>query len=293
MEKKKIFFASLGSAACLALARSGWEVRHLKTARYKIISDKLPGNTHKNIVFLTDLHCRTYGKRNIELLRMVKSNNPDFILIGGDMIKASGTGEKSDTEVMAFIKALKKIAPVYYALGNHEEYLRTEKYRFGDRYEKIKTFLDREKIPVLANSHIDLDDNISVYGLEISRKYYERFNRKPPKKSHMIKCLKKPDKSRYNILLAHNPAYFDVYETWKPDLVLSGHYHGGIVRLPVLGGVISPNFTLFPDYCEGKFRKNNTDLIVSAGCGSHDINIRLFNRPEVVLIELSSETERV
>lgn len=288
MDKKRIFLTSLSAAACLAALRSGYETSHLKAVYYSASSSKLPEGTNVKIVFLTDLHCRKYGERNIELLRLVRAQDPDLILAGGDMVNAEGSYE-SDNEVLSLLKALKKIAPVYFALGNHEEYLKAEINRFGGRYKNIEKYLEKAQIPLLANSHIDLDNNISLYGLEISRKYYRRFNNKAPKPSHMEKYLGKPDKSRYNILLAHDPAFFNSYETWKGDLVLSGHYHGGIVRLPFLGGVISPYLTFFPDYCVGEYEKNDTKLIVSAGCGCHDINFRLFNMPEVSVIELHSE----
>ena len=299
MDIKKNLLTASSAAAALALLRSSYEVRNIKSTVYKISSGKIAAGKKINFVFLCDLHCRMYGEKNIRLLRAVNALKPDFIVSGGDMITASKGSAELDEQVLCFLKALKKIAPVYYAMGNHEEYLRAQKSRFKDRYEKIETSLAEAGIPLLRNGRIDLENNISIYGLEISGKYYRRFSKKKPKPRHMQSYLGKPDKERYNILLAHNPEYFDVYETWKPDLVLSGHYHGGIIGMPDLKhpqqrrGLISPHLKIFPDYCAGKFKKNDTDLIVSAGCGSHSINFRLFNMPEVISIELSSETEQL
>lgn len=293
MDKRKMIFRAAALAGAAAFCRSRYEINHIKAVEYKLYSKKLPEKTGVKIVFLCDLHCRSYGEGNIELLRLVRAQDPDFILTGGDMITASKGNAQEDLKVMKLLRALAKIAPVYCAMGNHEEYLKCEKRRFGDRFEKIKEFLEREGILLLQNGHVDLKNNISVYGLEISRKYYRRFSRKSPKSEHMEKYLGRPDPERYNILLAHHPAFFDAYEAWKPDLVLSGHYHGGVLRLPLLGGVVSPDLRLFPAHCAGRFKKNETEHIVSAGCGSHSINIRLFNMPEVLAIELSSETELI
>ena len=102
----------------------------------------------------------------------------------------------------------------------------------------------------------------------------------------MNECLTLKDRSCFQILMAHNPEYFRTYRRWGADLVLSGHVHGGIVRLPFFGGVISPRVRLFPQYDGGHFTKENKDLIVSRGLGSHTIPFRLWNPGELVEIEL-------
>ena len=90
----------------------------------------------------------------------------------------------------------------------------------------------------------------------------------------------------YHILLAHNPEYFDAYEQWGADLVLSGHVHGGLIRLPFLGGVIAPSLKLFPKYDGGLFYKNNTTMILSRGLAFHNLGLRMWNQGELVVIEL-------
>lgn len=286
MNSEKFLKKTLAALAALVLARSFYEVRHIKVTKYSVSSDKLPEGTKLKIVFLTDLHSRKYGRNNKNMLSLVAGQNPDLILIGGDMVTASD--ERGETDVYSFLRKLPDIAPTYYAVGNHEEYLKIKPEYYG-RFLSLKKVLKKAGIVLLDNKRIDIGDNISLYGLEISRNYYKRLNKKKPKPGYMNFYLGKPDKDRYNILLAHTPEFFDVYKNWKPDLVLSGHYHGGIVRLPRLGGVISPSLRLFPEYSAGKFKKGDTNLIVSAGCGTHGINFRLFNRPEVVAVELSSE----
>lgn len=291
MDSKKTAACFAGTLAGLTLARSFYEVHCITAAKYNIVSEKLPPDTDLKIAFLSDLHGRTYGKNNRRLLDLVKKEEPDLILIGGDMLTASK--EEADKEVFRLLGNLKKTAPVYYAMGNHEEYLKAEAEDYPGRYKRLKKVLKYYKIPLLNNSHVDLKGNISLYGLEIPEKYYRKFMRKDLKKTQLSSLLGEPDLDRFNILLAHSPAFFESYALWKPDLVLSGHYHGGLVRFPRLGGLISPDLKLFPKYCVGRYQKDQTDLIVSAGCGSHGVNIRLFNKPEVVVIGLSSKTVRI
>jgi predicted MPP superfamily phosphohydrolase len=91
----------------------------------------------------------------------------------------------------------------------------------------------------------------------------------------------------YNILLSHRPEEFDIYANSKYDLVLTGHAHGGQVRIPFIGGLVAPNQGLFPEYDSGIFTSNNTTMVVSRGIGNSIIKLRVNNRPEIVLIELS------
>ena len=99
----------------------------------------------------------------------------------------------------------------------------------------------------------------------------------------------KANRDRFQILLAHNPVYFEEYARWGADLVLSGHVHGGIVRLPFLGGVISPAFTLFPKYDGGKFERGDSTMLLGRGLGTHTLPVRMWNPGEIVLVTLLPE----
>ena len=125
--------------------------------------------------------------------------------------------------------------------------------------------------------------------LDLPPECYHRGRKKEIPTSEQIETLlgnpvKKEDE--VTILLAHNPMYFSKYHNGNPDLVLSGHLHGGIMILPFLGGVIGPDFRLFPKYYEGVFKENDTFMIVSRGLGTHHLPFRFFNRPEVTVIEV-------
>lgn len=88
-------------------------------------------------------------------------------------------------------------------------------------------------------------------------------------------------------MIAHNPEYFEAYAGWGADLTVSGHVHGGVMRLPFLGGVISPRLTLFPKYDGGMFERNGRFMVVSRGLGTHTLPIRIFNPGELIMIELN------
>ena len=105
----------------------------------------------------------------------------------------------------------------------------------------------------------------------------------------MDDMLGKVDKSRYNILLAHNPDYLKQYAKWGADLVISGHVHGGIMRLPFLGGIIAPSFKIFPKYSGGLYEEGESKMILSTGLGSHTIPVRVFNPAQLVVLEIDSE----
>ena len=126
---------------------------------------------------------------------------------------------------------------------------------------------------------------ITVWGYELPIEYYKRGRKAELLEMQITETLGTPDENSFNLLLAHNPIYFPTYAAWGADLTLSGHLHGGIVRLPFVGGVISPQIRLFPKYTHGMYTENGRKLITSAGLGSHTINLRINNPPELVVID--------
>ena len=108
-------------------------------------------------------------------------------------------------------------------------------------------------------------------------------------KEEVEKLLGSPKKDTFSILIAHNPEYFPYYAAWGADLTVSGHIHGGIMRLPWIGGVISPSLRLFPKYDSGEFEENGKKMILSRGMGLHHIKLRFFNRPEISVIKITCQ----
>lgn len=242
----------------------------------------------KNFVFLTDLHSSSFGKNNERLIAKIDGLTPDAILISGDMFTALAD-EKLDA-CKELIKNLSSKYPIYYANGNHERKVKEKPEEFGNMYEDFKDFLVRCRVNYLENSQIEYDENLTIYGLDLEFEYYKKFVRIRPNKEGMVERLSSLDEQKYNILLAHNPEYFEDYSLWGADLVCAGHYHGGLMRLPAIGGVISPRYRLFPQYDYGVYHKGDSTMVLSCGLGTHTLPIRIFNPGEVSVIRLCKRT---
>ncbi len=266
-------------------------MKRYKITRYNIKSKKLNQlNEPLKIVFLSDLHGKEYDENNQSLFCAIKKEQPDYIFVGGDMIIGKRNHNMKPT--LEFIGKLMTIAPVIYANGNHEQRMKELPHRFSNKFEILKSALDKYRIRRIENQFFDIDDDkkiIRVTGIEIPSKYYDKMMKEKMTDSEMLTCVGKCNQEKYNILLAHNPAHMDAYVKWGADLVLSGHFHGGIIRLPFLGGLISPQGKLFPKHTGGRYKEGGTDIVVSAGLGEHTVKIRFCNQPELIILRLSGE----
>lgn len=241
--------------------------------------EKLSGRC---LVFLSDFHDAKEGKYNDLLIRMIKRISPDAVLLGGDMINGRDKFEQTKYSV-DLINRLAAAFPVYYSYGNHERKVECNIFDNGDCFDRYKEALD-DKVHFLVNSSEEILDGLRVYGIDIPLKYYKRFVFPKLKPQTIEKVLGKKDDSCFNILLGHTPDLIDGYAGWGADLVLSGHFHGGMVRLPLIGGVISPRLRPFPKYDYGFYTFDKTDMIVTNGIAQHSIKIRINNKPEIVRI---------
>lgn len=271
------------------LARVAYELTHFKIKRYDITSGKIPEAFHETkIIFLSDLHNTEYGRENERLLEVIKKEKPDYIFIGGDMLVAKAG--VSFLPALSFVKRLAENYPVYYANGNHEYRLKIYPEQYGENvYDDYVNTLKKAGVIYLCNESANIqrqNQEILVSGLEIDAMYYHRLKRIKMSEIYLPSLLGLRKDERFCILLAHNPVYFPQYAKWGADLVLSGHVHGGIVRIPFLGGVISPQLTLFPKYDAGVFSEGSSRMILSPGLGVHSIPFRLFNMPQMQVITL-------
>ncbi len=249
--------------------------------KHAIQNDKIKGKLRA--VVLADLHNKQYGRENEVLLREIDAQKPDVIFIAGDIITAHP--KKSLKKAISFMQKLAEKYPIYYGNGNHEHRIKLYPQTYGDMAKEYAEALAKIKVEPMVNVHRELSEhNISVYGVEIDRKYYKRFKVPVMEAEYMQKILGTPDKKKYNILLSHNPDYFPNEAAWGADLVLAGHVHGGIVRIPGWKGVASPNIRLFPKYDGGKFTEGKSLMILSRGLGMHTIPIRLFNPGELIVL---------
>lgn len=242
-------------------------------------------NKEITFVFLSDLHDKSYGKDNRKLLEAIDKAKPDALLVGGDMIVARP--EEENDSAKAFMHALAKKYTIYYGMGNHE--YRSDLYRekYGEMYDEYTQPLMKQGVRFLRNEMMCLEDfNIRIRGAEIDRRFYKRFVVRHMEDTYLEEILGVNDGCSYEILLAHNPDYFKQYASYGADLTLSGHVHGGIIRLPFIGGIASPAVRFFPKYNGGLYRKGNSNMIVSCGLGTHTLPMRIFNPAELIVIHL-------
>ena len=264
------------------------ELRDFRVTKYRICSQKLNGiKREKKIIFLSDLHNRMYGEENERLLKSIRNQHPDLILIGGDMLVRKD-GNSYDKTVH-FLAKLPGICPVYCANGNHEQKLKELPDKYEQSYEEYKKALTASGIHMLENASetVKLDEvPVKLSGLEISLGAYARFGKKELSLKEITDRIGEHGDD-YQILLAHHPGYMKEYLAYGADLILGGHYHGCVVQLPGIGGVISTNFTLFPKYSGGIYQEGEQTAVVSRGLGTHSVPLRLWNWPELIVLELS------
>ena len=256
------------------------DINRFVTKEYTIYSDRIKDKL--DIVLLADMHNKEFGRDNYKLIKAIKDFEPDIICCVGDMMTAKKDGYSKAVSLFSYLKEY----PIYYSLGNHEYHTKIYPERHGDTYDVYTEKIKELGVHVLENDHIDLADRkIRMQGLMIDEKYYKK-TVKAQMSSQYVTDLTGMDGSEYTILLAHNPEYFEQYAQAGADLVFAGHVHGGLMRLPVLGGVISPKLKLFPKYDGGIFTHDNSQMVLSRGLGYHTLPLRIFNPGELICVHL-------
>lgn len=275
--------AALGAACAAGLIRSQYERDHFVAEETVIVSEKI--KAPRTLVFLSDMHDKEFGAQNTRLLAAIADIHPDAVLIGGDtMVAKDGRGDLGATENL--IRGLVPIAPVYYGNGNHEQRLNTEREVYGDSYRRFCRLLKAYGVTYLSDASVEIGEDLVISGLNIEKVFYKDFVPAKMKTEYLTRHLGVADPGRFQILLAHSPMFLDAYGAWGADLTLSGHFHGGTIRLPYLGGVMTPQFQFFLPWCAGTFEENGHHMIVSRGLGTHSVNIRFNNKPQIVVVKL-------
>jgi predicted MPP superfamily phosphohydrolase len=285
MTKKKWLIAFIVVIA-LGIPFLYFENNAITTTTFRMQSDKLPsGFDRYRIVQLSDLHSKMFGDNQSQLVRKVAKLKPDLIVVTGDLVDARRYNAETSLTAM---REMLKLAPVYYVTGNHE---------WGSgRYGELEDGLIELGVQVMRNVGetiklgdgsfrlIGIDDPTfdgrtyrgSIGADERIRKVLDSFDEK----------TNNTQEEPFTVLLSHRPEMFEVYSNNRIDLTFSGHAHGGQIRLPFLGGVLAPNQGLFPRYDAGKFVSESSTMIVSRGLGNSTFPQRLFNRPEIIMVEL-------
>lgn len=245
---------------------------------YGFRTSKLDTKVTLRLVTLADLHSHIYGREQQDLIRQIKKAEPDIIVMVGDMID----DEKPITGMTLLLEEIQGIAPIYYVTGNHEYW--------SGHIEEIKQYMRRYHVTILENEYQVITikgQSLVLAGLEDVAGFGDEALWETQAKES-FKQLE--HESRYKILLSHRPDLVEVYKQLPFDLVIAGHTHGGIVRIPYISnGFFAANQKLFPDYVGGLYQEDDLNLIVSRGLSSDIMPPRLFNPPEVTVIELVGE----
>lgn len=254
---------------------------------YEIQTDKLKKEERPlRIVMLSDLHDRLWGKGQRQLLDAIDDLSGDLVLCAGDMLIGREQASMENAVLLFEGLSVRKI-PVIAANGNHESRMRQQVGTYGRQYQHYAERLRKLGIRILENETYRMEFGsgyLNIYGYEMPLRYYRKFRRFPYDTGDLKQRFGTPKDDAFHILLAHNPVYFETYAEWGADLTLAGHLHGGIIRIPGIGGLITPQARLFPKYDRGLFEKNGKYMVVSAGLGEHTVPIRLFNPPQLICI---------
>lgn len=248
---------------------------HLVVTNYIYESERLPCEFDGyKIVQISDLHNIEFGAKNNALIAKVKECSPDIVVITGDIVDST----KTNVDIAINLsKELCKICPTYYVTGNHEIWLN------GTEYEKLLNGLKDNGVNILNNAVYETKkekSSIYVIGLDDRSLTSNAYS----------KVTQEINEDTFKILLAHEPQYLKFYSDKSVDLVISGHTHGGQIRLPKFGGLIAPDQEgFFPKYTKGEYTDKKTTMIVSGGLGNSVVPIRLFNYPEIVCTKLQSK----
>lgn len=252
-----------------------WQNNDIVISKYEYKNSKTSDSLNGyKIAQISDLHNKEFGKNQKKILSKLKKEMPDLIVITGDLVDSNRTNINI---AMEFIQGAVKIAPTFYVTGNHEYWLSA-----NDR-DKLMNGMKQAGVTLLDNKAVILgnEDGNGFFLLGLSDKNLSD--------NTLTTICSNIASNKLQILLAHEPQYFKAYCNAGVDLVLSGHAHGGQIRLPFIGGLIAPNQGIFPKYTSGTYLMDSTTMIVSRGLGNSIIPIRIFNRPEIVIVTLQKD----
>ncbi|MBE6668783.1 MAG: metallophosphoesterase [Ruminococcaceae bacterium] len=276
LNKKRI--AVLGSCAVLILALLTavlWQ--GLTVSTYSVYSDKVDSGIR--LCVITDHHASSYGKDQKKLVSAIEDQDPDVVLIIGDLFDEDRKTDNAE----ALLRAIGKKYTCYYTTGNHE-------YRTG-RCEELKTLVRTYGVTVLDGDVIELTVNgqsIKICGIDDLFGFGDKTSESLlPFDNALGELYREAGEDSFSVLLSHRPQQADLYSKYKFDLVLSGHNHGGQVQIPFTGkGLFTPTDGFFPEYDGGEYSlSDDTVMIVSRGL-CKDLLPRVFNPPELITVDI-------
>lgn len=256
-----------------------WDNRRLDVTTYEVVLDELPSTADGlRIAQLSDLHAAQFGTFHDRVVAATTAAQPDLIALTGDLIDYRTTQLDG---VLAMTERLQAIAPTYFVLGNHE----ADSTLMGE----LITGLEAQGITVLRDEAVDVQipgGELTVAGLD------DPWLRTAAGESRrdaagLLAGLDLPADGP-TVLLAHRPEQLGRYTGTGVDLVLSGHAHGGQVRIPGVGGLFAPHQGMLPSLTEGVHELEGTTMVISRGLGNSSVGVRVNNPRELVVVELHS-----
>lgn len=266
---------------------------HLTKSHYDLNFKNLPKNFDGyKILQLSDLHVKEFGDENSKLIKAIEKEDPDIIVTTGDMINSTDTPDKFEMPAKLLTDLSSKY-DTYYIDGNHETAMDIFN---SENYNKWMTLVKDSGAVILNNDNTIIkkgNSSINLYGLWYNGRYYNDMSDENAEKyfldvEHIQKLIGTSNTNSFNLLLTHNPVYFDVYKDWGADLTLAGHMHGGVIRIPFKGGLISPERVYWPEYDAGEFSNGESKMIVNRGLGNGNSGYRFLNWPDISVITLYS-----
>ena len=258
-----------------------FENNTLEISKYEVKSDKVTSEfVGFKIAQISDYHNTNSKKLKNSILESLKDEKPNIIVITGDLVDSYWTNIDISVDLICEIK---NIAPIYYVPGNHES-------RIGSDYDLLKKKLIDNNVIILDDKieQININESIiNVAGINDPTLEHKSYLADDEIVTEVFKNLKF-NSNTFTILLSHRPELFELYANYKFDLVLSGHAHGGQIRIPFIGGLVAPNQWFLPKYDSGLYEKDNTKMIVSRGIGNSALPFRINNNPELVYITITN-----
>lgn len=256
-----------------------WDNRRLDLTSYEVTVDQLPPAVERlRIAQVSDLHAAGFGDFRHRVVSSVEEAQPDLIALTGDLVDHRTTEIDS---VLDMAEQLQAIAPAYFVLGNHEA--------DSPVLEELLVGLETRGIVVLRDEAVQVEIDgaeLTVAGLDDPRVRAVR-REEPREPSAVLAALDLPEDSP-TVLLAHRPELLEGYLGSGVDLVLSGHAHGGQVRIPWVGGLYAPHQGAFPQLSEGVHERDGTTMVICRGLGNSIAGVRVNNPRELVIVELRS-----
>ncbi|MDR0291097.1 MAG: metallophosphoesterase [Treponema sp.] len=254
----------------------------ISTQEYTVETVSLSAGSVVRIVLVSDLHSTIHGKAQSTLINKIKQQNPDIIVLSGDIF--DDVVPMDGTQLL--LAGISGIAPIYYVTGNHEYW--------SHRVQEFRDELESYGVKILSDEYVRIelyDNEIIMAGIEDpDKKWYET----PDYNQNRImedRFRELDEETAYKILVAHRPEKIEYYQKFSFDLILSGHTHGGQVRIPlIINGLYAPNQGLFPKYGGGIYRHDNSVHIISRGLSINPRLPRIFNPPELVVIVVQTTT---